>query len=220
MEDLYEKLLGYLKLEDKENALKVSIDALEKALVNVLELYTKLLSPALNSIIDEYEEDENLIWREHVRSGIIRTIIENAYPYVIKERNEKGNKDLGNVIVMCPRYEDHEIGARMATDIFTIAGYNATYIGSNTPEETMLKAVEAIKPKYISMSVTNYYNLVAARKTIELIKEKFDYGVKIILGGYAFKSEPDYYKKIGGDMLLKKFEDIFDLEKEAYIQWK
>lgn len=217
MENLYNEFLKYLKEENKEKALKLSIDSLEKGAVSVLELYTKLLGPALNSIIDEYEEDDNLIWREHVRSGIIRTIIENAYTYVIKERKERGSKDLGNVIVMCPRFEDHEIGARMATDIFTIAGYNATYIGSNTPEETMIKAVEAIKPKYISMSVTNYYNLVAARKTIELIRSKFDYGLKFILGGYAFESKPEYYKLIGGDMLLKNFEDILYLGKGADI---
>lgn len=218
MENLYNELLKYLKEENKEKALKLSIDSLEQGVVSVLELYTELLGPALNSIIDEYKEDDNLIWREHVRSGIIRTIIESAYPYVIKERNEKRNKDLGKVIVMCPRYEDHEIGARMATDIFTIAGYDTTYIGSNTPEETMIKAVEAIKPKYISMSITNYYNLVAARKTIELIKSKFDYGVKFILGGYAFESKPEYYKDIGGDMLLKDFEEIFYLGKGDDIQ--
>lgn len=215
MENLYKELLVYLKLEDKEKALKVSIDALDKGVVNVVQLYKNILSPALNSIVDEYEEDDTLIWKEHVRSGIIRTIIENVYPYVIKEREKRGKGNLGKVIVMCPRFEDHEIGARMATDFFTIAGYDAIFIGGNTPEQTMLKAVEDIKPKYISMSVTNYYNLIAARKTIEVIKEKFDYGVKFILGGYAFVSQPEYYKDIGGDMLLKDFEDILELERGA-----
>lgn len=213
MENLYKELLGFLKLEDKDNALKLCIDSLENGIVSVIELYKNILSPALNSIVDEYEEDDTLIWKEHVRSGIIRTIIENAYPYVIKERKDRGNGNLGKVIVMCPRYEDHEIGARMATDFFTIAGYDATFIGGNTPEQTMLKAVEDIKPKYISMSVTNYYNLIAARKTIDLIREKFDYGLKFILGGYAFVSNPEYYKDIGGDMLLTEFEDILDLAK-------
>lgn len=218
MENIYNNLLSILKLEDKEKALKLCIESLEIGLVNVIDLYKSILTPALNSIVDEYEEDDTLIWKEHVRSGIIRTIIENCYPYVIKERDARGNRNLGNIIVMCPRYEDHEIGARMATDFFTIAGYNAIFIGGNTPEQTMIKAVEDIKPIYISMSVTNYYNLIAANKTIDLIKKNFDYGIKFILGGYAFVAQPNYYKDIGGDMLLKDFEDILELERGVDIK--
>lgn len=212
MESIYEQLLALLKLEDKEKALNLCIDSLEKDLIDVINLYKNILSPALNNIVEEYKEDDTLIWKEHVRSGIIRTIIENCYPYVIKEKKKYKRNDMGNVIVMCPRLEDHEIGARMATDFFTIAGYNATFIGGNTPEQTMLKAVEDIKPKYISMSVTNYYNLIAAKKTIDLIKKNSNQDIIFLVGGYAFSSQPQYYKDIGGDMLIRDFQGILDLD--------
>lgn len=212
MESIYEQLLVFLKLEDKEKALNLCIDSLEKDLIDVIDLYKNVLSPALNNIVEEYKEDNTLIWKEHVRSGIIRTIIENCYLYVIKEKEKYKRNDMGNVIVMCPRLEDHEIGARMATDFFTIAGYNATFIGGNTPEQTMLKAVEDIKPKYISMSVTNYYNLIAAKKTIDLIKKNFSEDIIFLVGGYAFSSQPQYYKDIGGDMLIRDFQGILDLD--------
>lgn len=213
MEKLYKELLSFLKEEDKENALRVSMEALEEKRLGVIDLYEKVLAPALNSIIDEYDEDEDLIWREHVRSAIIRTIIENTYSYVIEEKEKMAYPDKGNVIVMCPRFEDHELGARMATDFFTIAGYKASFIGSNTPESTILKAIEDIKPKYISISVTNYYNLVAAKKTIDLIKESFNEDIKFLIGGYAVTSQKGYYKDIGGDLLVNSFQDILDLDK-------
>ncbi len=212
---LYEKLLAYLKQEDKEKALDLCISSLEKGAISVVDLYQSVLSPALNNIVNEYEDDEdNLIWKEHLRSGIIRTIVESAYPYVLKARHEIGKQNGQRVIVMCPRFEDHDLGARMVSDFFTMAGFDTTFIGANTPERTILKAIESIKPKYISMSVTNYYNLIAAKKTIEAIKVKNN-NIVFLLGGHAFNSNPDSYKDVGGDYLLRSFQDVLNLAREV-----
>ncbi len=213
MKDLLEKLIVFLQNEDKENALNLCISALKNKSISVVDLYESILTPALNNIIKEYKEDEELIWREHVRSGIIRSIIESAYPYVLEERNSNGNKNKGNVIVMCPEFEDHELGARMVSDFFTIAGYNTTFIGAKTPQKTILKAIEIVAPKYLCISVTNYYNLISVKKTIGSIKESVDYEITFLLGGNAFVSNPSAYKEVGGDLLLSNFDDIQNLDK-------
>ena len=216
MDILYEKLLEYLKQEDKENSVDLCINSLKNGDVDVVGLYENVLTPALNNIINEYVHDEdNLIWKEHLRSGIIRTIVENAYPYVLKDRIVFNSIKDENVIIMCPRFEDHDLGARMVSDFFTIAGFNATFIGANTPERTILKAINSIKPKYVSMSITNFYNLVAAKKTIEEIKNEIDYKMVFLLGGNAFNSNPNSYKDIGGDFLLKSFQDVLNLSREV-----
>lgn len=214
MKKLYEELMKFLKEEDKENSFKLCIDALENYNISVIDLYESILAPALNSIVEEYDLDvESLIWKEHVRSGIIRTIVEGAYSYVLKERNKLGNSNKDSVIIICPRFEEHELGARMISDFFTIAGYKTVFIGANTPETTVLKAIETIIPTYICISVTNSYNLVATNKTIEKIKSTLNLDIKFILGGNAFASDPSMYKKVGGDMLLKTFQDILNLNK-------
>lgn len=214
MKQILEKLVDYLKAEDKESAINLCISYLENKQVSIIELYESILTPALNNIIDEYEDDEeNLIWNEHVRSGIIRSIVECSYPYVLEKRRELGLENMGSVIVMCPRFEDHELGARMISDFFTIAGYDSTFIGANTPEKTIIKAIESIKPKYVSMSVTNYYNLVATKKTLDHIKSTVNNQITFLLGGFAFSSNPNSYKEIGGDKLLNSFNDILDLSK-------
>lgn len=216
MNTLYEELLGYLMEENKEKSVTLCIEALEKGQIDVVKLYEQVLTPALNHIILEYPDDENnLIWKEHVRSGIIRTIVESAYPYVLKDRGKLGNNKSENVIIMCPRFEEHDLGARMVADFFTIVGYDATFIGANTPERTILKAIESIKPKYVSMSVTNYYNLTTGKKTIDIIRETSDYKITFLLGGHAFNQNPNVCKEIGGDRLLNSFQDILDLSKEV-----
>lgn len=213
MQELYDKLLLSLQEENKEKALNICLTALEEKKIYVVELYENLLTSALNSIIDEFPHDEDLIWREHVRSGIIRSIVEAAYPYVLEERDALGGKDKGNVIVMCPAYEDHDLGARMIADFFTIAGYKSTFIGAKTPINTILKAVEMVSPQYLCISVTNYYNLISTKKTVESIKSSRDEDITILVGGSAFKSNPHAVEEVGGDYLFKSFKDILDFSK-------
>lgn len=213
MNELYKELLFYLKNEDKEKALKFCLDSLNNNNINIIELYESFLTPAINSIVDEVIDEDDLIWKEHLRSGIVRTIIESAYPFVLKERDKLGNITDDKVIVMCPRFEDHELGARIVSDFFTIAGYDSVFIGANTPEKTIIKAVNSISPKYISISVTNYYNLISAKKTIEIIRNSIKHEIIFLLGGQAFISNPKSYKEIGGDLLLNSFDDILNLDK-------
>lgn len=215
MEDLYQKLFIALKEHDKETAVQVSIEALEKKTVDIITLYEEILAPALNNVIDEFEDEDKLIWQEHVRSEIIITVIENAYPYVLKERDRRNTRMDKKVMILCPQYEDHVIGAKMVNDIFTIAGFETIFIGANTPWRTIIQSIASKKPDIISMSVTNFYNLIETKKTIKEIRSKFDHRIKFVLGGYAFKRSKDTYKEIGGDIYLQKLEDIFFLEEEV-----
>lgn len=212
MKDMYKQLLSFFQKEDKQSALAFSMKILEEENVSVVEFYENLLTPALNNVIEEYPDPDELIWREHVRSGIVRTIIESAYPYVMKERQEIRNEV---VIVMCPQYEKHELGARMVTDFFTIAGYDATFLGALTPHKTLLKSIDIIKPKYLSISVTNYFNLRDAKTTIEEVRKNTKDDLIFLVGGRAFSSNPTVHKDIGSDHLLHSFEDIKNLHKEV-----
>ena len=215
MKKLYEDLMISLNEENKEDALNICTNALKSKSINIVDLYEMILAPALNKVIDDYTDDEDLIWKEHVRSGIIRTIIESVYPYVLEERSSYGQNNKGKIIVMCPEYEDHEIGARMVADFFIILGYDATFIGAKTPIKTIVRAVKSLSPRYICISVTNYYNLTSVKKTIEHIKASTTNEIKFLLGGAAFSSNREMYKDLHGDYYLSTFKDIENLSKGA-----
>jgi len=71
-----------------------------------------------------------------------------------------------------PPDELHELGARMVTDFFALAGFEATFVGASTPIEDFVAALRHIRPRYVAVSVTNPYNLIALRKLIERIRGK------------------------------------------------
>lgn len=213
--EFYNKLISYLEKEDKEKAVEYAMSLLSDGKVDFITLYRDILSPSLNNMFCNVDEKGICVWREHVRSSIVRTIIECAYPFVIKEREKRGIKKRNqSVIVVCPQEEYHEIGARMVADFYTFLGFDTVFVGANTPKEDFVSAINVIKPRYVVISVTNYYNIVNAERAIKKLREKADYDLKIIVGGYAFKSNKEIYKKIGADYLLDSFEEIEAFTKE------
>ncbi|MDQ2087418.1 cobalamin-dependent protein [Herbivorax sp. ANBcel31] len=209
MKNNIEEFNKYLKKEDKEKCVFFALKLLKDKDIDVVGLYTKILEPTLNSIGCEIGEENLCIWKEHVRTSIVRTIIECAFPYVIDERDAKGVlKKNQKVVVVCPDGEYHEVGARIIADFFTLCGYDTVFVGGSTPKTEFLSVVDSINPCLVSISVTNYYNLISAKKTIELLKEKANNKTKIAVGGNAFKNKENIHKEMGADYLMQTFEDI------------
>ncbi|HEY77913.1 MAG TPA: cobalamin B12-binding domain-containing protein [Dehalococcoidia bacterium] len=215
MHALYEQFLSYLDKDDRFGCVDFILTALQKNDLDIVTLYDEILAPSLRESFCREKQKAICIWEEHVRTSIIRTVIECCYPYVVKERDGKYRSAAkGKVIVVCPPEELHEIGARMVADFFTICGFDAIFVGANTPQAEILEAIGYVKPKYVGISVTNYYNLVAARKTISRIRElrqTTDADFKIIAGGLAFEQNPCACDDVGVDLLLHNFEDIKNL---------
>ena len=213
MREFTEEFLKALDREDKEKAVQLVAQLLEAGDVGVVQLYTDVLAPALNDWECREREDATCVWREHVRSSIVRTIIEMAYPFVLRERDTSGVQRKGlRVAVLCPPEELHEIGPRMVADMFTLAGYDVTFVGANVPIETLIASVGVVKPRYVAVSVTNYYNLVALRTALERFREVLPEGTEILVGGSAFAGRPSLVQEIGADRLLVTFEDIRALD--------
>lgn len=216
MKDLYEKINSLLDQQNKKDSVDLIIKKLENKEINILELYTEILTPAMTQWFCDSKNENVCIWKEHIRSSIVRTIIECCYPYVQKEKEEiykkKNNK---TVAVVCPQEEFHELGARMVADFFDLLGYNVTYVGANTPKTGFSNIINEINYDYIALSISDPYNLVQTEKIINIIKENSQSKTKILVGGYAFKNNPSLFEKLKADKLLKSFEDIENLEKEG-----
>ncbi len=207
--DYKSALLEFLDEENKDKCIELAFEALEKGEFTIPFLYEEILRPSLY-IIDNCKDEDN-IRREHVRTAIIRKIVECVYPFVIKEKKKVKPNGL-TVLLVCPENELHEIGLRMIEDFFSLNGYKTIFIGANTPREQVFKAVEKIYPDYLALSVTDYYILFEAQKMIEKVKEIYK-SIKVIVGGNAFKANRNLIKDIGGDIYLESYQDIVNLRK-------
>ncbi|MBP7344612.1 MAG: cobalamin-dependent protein [Clostridia bacterium] len=216
MDKILQEFKVYFDEENKEKAVTYIISKLESKEIDVITLYSRILTPLLNNIQCDLEDRKICIWKEHVKTGIVRTIVECAYPYVIEKRNQLKNANKGIAAVLCPPEEYHDLGARMAADFFTISGYDTVFVGSNTPYRDFYNAVHAIKPSVVAISVSNYFHLVAAKRMVEELKKAVGYDLKIVVGGYAFVGdEENKLKQVGADYYARTYEDILNIGKEG-----
>jgi methanogenic corrinoid protein MtbC1 len=214
MHPLYKEFVALLDRKDKDGCVDLILSKLSSKEIDIVTLYNEVLTPSLNMDFCKGVDKGFCIWEEHIRTSIVRTILECSYPFIVKERDERYGEAKGDkVIVVCPTEEYHEIGPRMVADFFTLCGFDVTFVGANTPQEEIIDVISHIGPKYVALSVTSYYNLVAARRTVDRISkvrrkmEKED-RFRIIVGGNAFRRNSKAFKDIGADLLLQTFEDI------------
>ncbi|MBH1940774.1 cobalamin B12-binding domain-containing protein [Mobilitalea sibirica] len=215
MEQILREFEVYFEEEDKEKAVQYVLKKLQDKEIDVINLYSNVLTPLLNNMKCRMEDQSIRIWKEHVKTAIIRTIVECSYPYVIEKRDLINQPKRGNVTVLCPPDEYHDLGARMVADFFTICGYNAIFVGSATPYRDFYNAIPLIKPEVVAISVSNYYNLVSAKRMIDEIKKVVNYPLKIMVGGYAFHDdEISKLKTVGADYYAKTFTEILKLTED------
>jgi len=198
----------YFKAENKEMALAYCMELLQKEKVDIISLYEKILAPCLNNLECDSEDIRICIWKEHIKTAMIRTIVECSYPYVIRERNKRASNNEKTAVIICPPEEYHDLGARMVADFFTICGCRAIFVGSNTPIHDFYNAINLLRPEIIAISVSDYYNLVATKKMIEQIKNAASYPITIVVGGNAFKKNTEMVSAVGADYYAKSFSDI------------
>jgi MerR family transcriptional regulator, light-induced transcriptional regulator len=208
MHPYYPAFLKLVNQENKDEAMIYVLNLLKEKKIELYDLYDFFLRPVLNEFECTSEDEAICIWKEHVRTSIVRTILESTYPYLI-EIKKTVEKNHQKVMVVCPSEEFHEVGAIIVTNYFSLAGFDAQYIGANTPKNDILSAVKALKPDYLALSVTNYYNLVVTKQITEQVKGLYP-NVKIIVGGNAF-NKPGALDHLVYDYHLTHKEDIFKL---------
>lgn len=209
---LFDEFLVYLKNEDKPKAVKYALDLIRNNQVTLEELYLNILAPSLIYFQCEEKDEDVCIWKEHFRTSIIRTIIESCYEHVLKRMLEIKKNNI-KIVVLTPAFEYHEIGAIMNTHFMMLEGFDAHYIGANTPKIEILSAIRAYHPDFVALSVTNPYNIVVTKQTTDEIKRFFP-EVGIILGGQAFKDE-SHIEHLNYDYVLNTLEDLKNFTKKV-----
>jgi len=216
IQQYYIEFNKYLNDFNKDKTLEYSMMLLSEGKVTIQELYEEIITPSLNSIVINRVEKDTSIWKEHLMSNIVRTVIECAYPFVLEEKKKFKYLDSSNkVIVLCPEAEYHDIGARMGADFYNILNYEVFFIGCNTPKENFISAITTLKPDIISISISNYLNLVELKDIIEEIKRKFNDKVMIVISGSAIKHTHKNAEYFGANAQVSTFADIKKLRGDS-----
>ena len=101
-----------------------------------------------------------------------------------------------SMVGCCVGDELHELGMRMVSDFFEMAGWETYYMGANCPMDAVLSALDSRRADLLCLSVTMPHNIGNTRT---LIREasKCSPNVKILVGGFPFLLNPRLVDGLG-----------------------
>ncbi|WP_372772176.1 B12-binding domain-containing protein [Mangrovibacterium sp.] len=149
--------------------------------ISIKELYENIFAKALYDVGELWEFNKITVATEHLASAIVESILNQLYFEIIS--NKKNSK---TVVAACVENESHQIGIKMVSDVFEMNGWNALFLGANTPTSELVRFVNANKPDALAISLTIYFNLPALEKMIQRVQNEFP-DLPILVGGQAFR---------------------------------
>jgi MerR family transcriptional regulator, light-induced transcriptional regulator len=210
MEHYRKEFNDALARHDKPACVAIAMGLLDTTQPDIVALYEKVLRPALASIAANDRKQEIPVWDEHIRSSIVRSVVELCYPTVLRSAQARTGL---KAAVFCTEDETHEIGARMVSDYLTLLGFDSVFIGASTPIDAILDAIGHIQPDLVAVSVTNYYHLVALSALVGRIRAQTAAKTKIIVGGYAISTLKNP-ESIDVDYFPRGYDDLARIREE------
>jgi len=191
---LSRKYLDLLLKRDRKGALSLILDAVESG-TSIVDIYLKVFQPVQREVGRLWQNGMLGVAEEHYCTAATQVIMSQLYPKIFAT---PGN---GCRLLSASVSEElHEMGIRMVTDLFTLDGWDAYYLGSNTPGKSIVEVASEWSPDVVAISVTMTFHV---NKAAEIIKKLRQAGngktFGILVGGLPFNIAPGLWKKLGAD---------------------
>ena len=206
---LYETYLNALLEGNRPECTKTVQDLLGSH-IQIKTLYTDLFQKSLYRVGELWEANQITVAREHLATAITEGLLNLVYPELF--RTERRHK---KIVVSCTANEFHQIGGKMIADLFETNGWDAYFLGANSPVDQMLAFIDEEKPDLAALSLSIYSNMPFLKTALSAIENHFP-DMNILVGGQAFRW--------GGADIINQFKNtnlvtsLDDLEKE--MAWK
>lgn len=149
--------------------------------MDVRTIYIDLFRRAMYEVGERWEGNELSVATEHMASSITESLMAKLYPQIFSTQRS-GHK----AVVACVANEYHQIGGKMAADILELNGWDAFFLGANTPIEDLLRLIAEKEPELLGLSLTVYFSMDSLRETIERVRAAA-VDLPIVVGGQAFR---------------------------------
>lgn len=193
--ELMQTYLQALLAGDQNAAQQIALDAFQNGMP-IHEIYLTIFQSALYEIGRLWETGQISVAQEHLATAITQTAIAVLYAQTppTKSRGE-------SAIVACLEDNHHQVGPRMLADLLQFVGYDARFLGANTPQQDLLHMIQAVQPAVVGLPATLPGQVETVRKAIEAIRATFPSNRPVIMvGGIAFNQNPELWRVVGADL--------------------
>jgi MerR family transcriptional regulator, light-induced transcriptional regulator len=173
--------------------------------IHLVDIYDRVLRPALEIIGDRWTKGEIDISHEHRATyETLDALAKLQAQIMIKPVN-------GLVAVSaCPGGEVHELGARCVSYLLESEGWTTHYLGARTPAASIVVAVRELRPDLVCLSLTIPDQADAEADSLrQIVEATHACGGRVVAGGIGARK----WTSAGGlcDAVLSSLHDLLDL---------
>jgi methanogenic corrinoid protein MtbC1 len=175
-----------------DDALQLVLDALDDGL-GLSEIQLSVIAPAQAEMGGMWQRGEVQIAEEHVGSQIVADALT-----VLRQRIPRPDPEARRVVVASVGGNLHDLGARVVTDHFALAGWRTIFLGADSPGQDVAWTAAEFQADLIAVSVAIALQVRQTAALIETVR-----GVRpdcpILVGGGPFRQVPELWRAVGAD---------------------
>lgn len=179
---------------------------------SIRDIYQNVFEPVQHEIGRLWQTNRISVAEEHYCTAATQLIMSQLYPQMFG-REKNGLR----MVATCVGSELHEIGVRMVADFFEMEGWDTFYLGANVPITSIIRTLKEKSAHLLAVSVTMTFHVRAVKELIRAIRaEKTLAHVRILVGGYPFKVDPELWKYVGADGFGRTAEETMKVASELF----
>jgi methylmalonyl-CoA mutase cobalamin-binding domain/chain len=157
-------------------------------------LYLEVFQPALREVGRLWQMNRISVAQEHFCSACTQIVMSQLLARVPAAERR------GHGVVVCINGDLHDLGARMVSDFFEMAGWDSYFCGANTPSDAVVQSAVERSADVLAVSATMGFHLHAVQELIERVRADARCArLRVMVGGHPFTVDPALWRTVGAD---------------------
>jgi len=189
--DLYTK---HIIDNNHSQASDIVLDAMIKG-STLTEANMGIIQPSMYEVGNLWRINKVSVAQEHLATAISQHVMTKAYANAeFKPPNKK------KALFACIEGNHHALGLRMISDAFSVEGWNVSFLGENTPTQSIIKMIDDNLFDFLAISISMDNQVISLASSIDRIKSELGTRTPpIIIGGLPLNSHPEMVSQLGAD---------------------
>ncbi|MDO9497295.1 MAG: cobalamin-dependent protein [Nocardioides sp.] len=189
----------------REQALAITREAVSGA-QSVVDVYVDIFQSALYEAGRRWQTTGLTIAEEHMATATTQFILS-----VLQEELPRTGTQHATAVVTGVVGEQHVVGASIVANVLEADGWDVRFIGTDLPHDAIVSAVRDYGAALLAISVTMSGSVADARDLITLVRESSAEPPRIIVGGAAFRRDPQLWRTVGADGFAADARSVAEL---------
>lgn len=192
LEDLRRNYQGALLAGERRRAESIVLVA-ERQGVSAEELLSFVIGRAQTDIGKLWRDGSVSVAQEHFATRVSEDLVAR-----LRAEPNPVEPVVGRVVLAAVAGNQHDLGLRILANHFDRAGWEALFLGADTPKEDLISSLRDYAPDVIALTIALFGNLRSAADVIAALKRAFP-DLPVLVGGAALAQVEGLWADLGAD---------------------